>query len=223
MKKKILLVVTLLLVFVSASFGQEINYSALGIETANTNIPKGLKEGDKAPDFTGYDQIGKQLTLKSLLQKGPVVMFFYRGNWCPTCNKHLAAIQDSINLITDQGVSVVAITPESIEYVEQTVKLHKISFTVIYDCQEKIMQDYDVMFPVNKDFQDKITKALKIDIGEHNGHTPAHLPVTATYIINKSGYITAKHFNPDFHYRASVKWIMKNLGSALNFIGSSLS
>jgi peroxiredoxin len=215
MKKKILLISTLLLVLFSVSFSQENNYEALGIATSGNKIPKGLKEGDKAPDFTGYDQTGKQVTLKSLLQKGPVVLFFYRGNWCPTCNKHLAAIQDSVNLITDQGVSVVAITPESIEFVEQTVKLHKISFTVIYDCQEKIMQDYDVMFTVNKDFQDKVTKALKIDIGEHNGHTPAHLPITATYIIDRNGFITASHFIPDFHYRASVKWIMKNLGSAL--------
>jgi peroxiredoxin len=77
------------------------------------------------------------------------------------------------------------------------------------------MQDYDVMFNVTKDFQNLIMKAVKVDIAAHNGHTPAHLPVTATYIINPQGIITARHFNPDFHTRASVKWIIRNIGSAL--------
>ena len=56
------------------------------------------------------------------------------------------------------GVNVVAITPESIENVEQTVKLHNLSFTVIYDCQEQIMKDYDLMFNVTKAYQDSIMK-----------------------------------------------------------------
>ena len=58
--------------------------------------------------------------------------------------------QDSLKIITDQGFNVVAITPESIENVEQTVKFHNLTFRVIYDCQEKIMRDYDVMYNVYK-------------------------------------------------------------------------
>lgn len=216
MKKNSFLLSSVFFLFLfSVSFGQEINYASLGIETNNSHIPQGLKEGIRAPDFTGYDQTGKQVTLKSLLQKGPVVLFFYRGNWCPTCNTQLTAMQDSVDMITGQGFSLVAITPESIENVEQTVKLHNISFTVIYDCQEKMMQDYDVMFNVTKDFQDLISKSLKINIAEHNGRDVAHLPVTATYIINRDGIITAIHFNPDFHKRASVSWILKKLGTAM--------
>ena len=54
------------------------------------------------------------------------------------------------------GFSVIAITPESIENVENTVKMHNLTFTVVYDCQEKIMKDYDVMFDVTKEYSDKI-------------------------------------------------------------------
>ncbi|HEX2975474.1 MAG TPA: redoxin domain-containing protein [Bacteroidales bacterium] len=215
MKKTLLLFSSLFIISLTALFSQGVDYSKLGIETTDSHIPKGLKEGEKAPDFTGYDQAGKQVTLKGLLKNGPVVLFFYRGNWCPTCNKQLESLKDSVNLITDQGFSLVAITPEMIEFVEQTVKLHNINYTVIYDCQEKIMKDYDVMFSVTKDFQDLVQKSLKIDIAEHNGHAPAHLPVTATFIINREGIITATHFNPDFHNRASVNWIIRNMGSAL--------
>jgi peroxiredoxin len=215
MKTKLLSLIILSFLAVSTSFSQEINYESFGIDSKSGLIPDGLKEGDKAPGFTGYDQTGKMTTLDDLLKKGPVVLFFYRGNWCPACNKQLSSYQDSVKFITDQGFTLVAITPESIEFVEQTVKLHNLTFPVIYDCQEKIMQDYKGMFNVTKDFQDLVQDKLKVNIAEHNGRDVAHLPVTATYVINRNGIITAAHFNPDYHIRASVKWIIRNLGSAL--------
>jgi peroxiredoxin len=215
MKKKQLYLIAIIVLFVSNSYGQEINFSRFGMETINAHIPHGLKVGDKAPDFTGYDQTGKSVDSKKLLESGPMVLFFYRGKWCPVCSRYLNNYQDSLKIITDQGFNVIAITPESIENVEQTVKFHKLTFTVIYDCMEKIMKDFDVMFNVTKQYQDKILKDLSTDIAINNGHDPAHLPVPATYIINRQGIITAVQFNPDYKIRASVKWMLQNLGAAL--------
>lgn len=198
----------------TVSYGQKINYSEFGIETKDSAVPQGLKVGDKAPDFTGYDQTGKQVELKKLLEKGPMILFFYRGNWCPICNRYLSNYQDSLKVITDQGFNVVAITPESIENVENTVKLHNLSFTVIYDCQEKIMKDYDLMFNVTRAYQDKVQSNYSVDIAKFNGRDVAHLPVPATYIINKDGFIVAVQFDPDYKNRASVKWMLKNMGLA---------
>ena len=215
MKRKLLFLIVFGAVLMSAGYSQEVNYAKFGIDTEAGPVPKGLKPGDKAPDFTGYDQTGKQVELKKLLEKGPVVLFFYRGKWCPVCSRYLNNYQDSLNVITDQGFNVVAITPESIENVEQTVKFHKLTFTVIYDCQEKIMKDYDVMFSVTKDYQDRILKSLSTDIAKNNGRDEARLPVPATFIINRDGIIVATQFDPDYHKRASVSWMLKNLGRAL--------
>jgi peroxiredoxin len=215
MLRKLLLLWLIAVISIPALYGQETDYSKFGIETKESQIPAGLSPGDKAPFFTGYDQFGKTVDLNKLLAKGPIVLFFYRGKWCTVCSSYLNNYQDSLNIITDQGFNVVAITPESIENVEQTIKLHKISFTVIYDCQEKIMDDYKVMFSVTKAYQEKILSATSIDIAENNLHSPAHLPVPATYIINRQGIITAVQFDPDYRNRASVKWMLKNLGGAL--------
>lgn len=202
-------------VFTVTVSAQKPDYARFGMETKDNQIPVGLKVGDKAPDFSGYDQTGKAVDSKKLLEKGPMVLFFYRGKWCPVCSKYLNNYQDSLNIITDQGFNVVAITPESIENVEQTVKFHKLTFTVIYDCQEKIMKDFDVMFSVTKSYQDIILSKLSTDIAKNNGHDPAHLPVPATYIINRQGIITAVQFDPNYNNRATVKWMLKNLSSAL--------
>lgn len=215
MKKNYILVLFLLIVFCQAQHAQNVNYENFGIDTHENLIPKGLNPGDKAPDFTGYDQTGKQVELKKILQQGPVILFFYRGNWCPLCNKYLSSYQDSLKVLTDQGFNVVGITPESIENVENTVKLHNLTFTVIYDCQEKIMKDYDLMFNVTKAYQEKILSKFSVDIAKFNGREVAHLPVPATYIINKDGIIVAVQFDPDYKNRASVQWMLKNLGKAL--------
>jgi peroxiredoxin len=214
--KRTSIIFSVLLFLLSVSvFGQKTDYAKYGIDTKDNLIPQGLKVGDKAPDFSGYDQTGKAVNSKTLLEKGPIVLFFYRGKWCPVCSKYLNSYQDSLNIITDQGFNVVAITPESIENVEQTVKFHNLTFTVIYDCQEKIMKDFDVMFSVTKEYQELILSKLSTDIAKNNGHDPAHLPVPATYIINRQGIIVAVQFDPDYKNRASVKWMLKNMASAL--------
>lgn len=199
---------------VPIGYSQEIDFLKYGIETIDCNIPQGLKVGDRAPGFSGYDQKGKLVESKKLLENGPLVLFFYRGKWCPVCSRYLNSYQDSLSIISDLGVNIVAITPESIENVEQTVKLHNITFTVIYDCQEKIMADYDVMFNVTKAYQNKILSLYSVDIAENNGHNPVHLPVPATYLINREGIIVAVQFDPDYENRASVKWMIKNLAGA---------
>ena len=199
----------------SSLYGQDINYAKFGIDTQGSPPPQGLKSGDKAPDFTGYDQNGNQVQSKKILESGPVILFFYMGKWSSVCSRYLSNYQDSLNILTGMGVNIIAITPESIENVEQTVKLHNLSFKVVYDCQEQIMEDYGVMFNVTEAFQESVLKDLSIDIAKNNGRDVAHLPVPATYIINREGIIVAVQFDPDYNNRASVKWMIQNLASAL--------
>ncbi len=213
---KILILIFFALIFTSPAIrAQEPDYSKYGMDIRNAAAPKGLMPGDKAPFFTGYDQSGKRIESTQILATGPMVLFFYRGKWDSSSSKYLNNYQDSLNILTGMNVNLVAITPESIENVEQTVKFHNLTFKVIYDCQEQIMKDYNVMFEVTKTYQDSVLQHLSVDIAKNNERDAAHLPVPATYIINRDGIIIAVHFNPDYHDRASVKWMIKNLAQAL--------
>lgn len=215
MKKLTLLIITIVALISATLEGQPVNYTKYGIDTGNGIIPAGLKPGDKAPDFSGYDQKGARVTSKKILESGPMVLFFYMGKWSPVCSKYLSNYQDSIDIMTGMGVNVVAVTPESIENVEQTVKMHNLSFTVIYDCQEQIMKDYNVMYDVTRAYQDSLLQHGSVSIAENNGRDVAHLPVPATYIISREGVVAAVYFNPDYNDRAPVKWIIRNLARVL--------
>ena len=172
--------------------------------------PLGLALNDIAPNFTAKDQYGKTVNLKALLNKGPVVLLFYRGQWCPYCNKQLNELQDSLTYVTSKGATVVAVTPEQAENISKTIEKTKASYSILFDEGLNIMKNYKVAFQIDAVTIEKY-KEYGIDFNEANGTNGANLPIPAVYIINKQGQISYRHFNPDYRKRPSVKEIAKNL------------
>jgi peroxiredoxin len=173
-------------------------------------VKTGLEIGDKAPDFSGIDQNGNELSLNGLVEKGPVVLIFYRGYWCPYCNKHLSELQDSLNFILQKDASVIAISPEKSEFVNKSVQQTKASFSILSDSNYLIMKKYDVDYKV-ADSKVMTYKIFNLDINEANGDDSNVLPVPATYIIGTNGEVKWVHFNPDYKKRSSIKEILDQL------------
>ena len=196
--KKIIALITLLLVITLSSF------------VSDNEVPKGLNKGDKAPSFEAKDQNGQTVKLTNLLQKGDVVVVFYRGQWCPFCNKYLSALQDSLVLIQKKGASVIAISPETQEGIGMTVTKTKASFPVLADTDLKISNAYKVNYTVDQDMQDKLA-GYGLDLNKANGENGNNLPVPATYIISKDGAIKYVFFNPDYTQRPSVRDLLSHL------------
>ncbi len=172
--------------------------------------PEGLFIQSKAPDFKAKDQNGKEVRLKELLKKGKVVLIFYRGQWCPYCNKYLKKLEDSLRLIKDKGATVVAITPELPENITKTVEKTGADYSIIHDEELKIMKAYDVEFEVPENVLTRYRNTgIKLD--ENNGKNGNFLPIPATYIIDKEQTITYRFFESDYKKRPSVKEILDNL------------
>ena len=185
-------------------------YCAFAFAQSETVYPEGLKVGDTAPDFKVKDTDGKEISLKKALKKGPVVMLFYRGQWCPYCNKQLSHFNDSLAMITAKGASVLAITPETPENVKKTIEKTKSTFPIVEDEGLAIMKMYKVNFAVDEKTITKY-KGYGIDFDKANGANGANLPVPATYVIGKDGKIKYVFFNTDYKKRASVHDILDNL------------
>ncbi|TWI97133.1 peroxiredoxin [Mucilaginibacter frigoritolerans] len=179
--------------------------------TLNLFAQIGLKSGDIAPKFTAVDNMGKTLSLKSLLKSHKaVVLFFYRGQWCPYCNKQIKELQDSLQLLTGKGAYVVGVTPETSENINKTIDKTHASFSIIQDKGYTIMKAYQVNYTVDAELLGKL-KNYGVDLEKNNGNTDHVLPVPATYVIDQSGKITYVHFDKDYTKRASVKSIMAAL------------
>lgn len=172
--------------------------------------PEGLFIGSKAPDFKAKDQDGQEIRLKDLLKKGKVVLVFYRGYWCPYCNRELSRLQDSILLIQEKGATVVAVSPEKPENVKLTVEKTKASYPVLYDEGMKIMKGYEVEYEIEETTLARY-RSSGLDIEKNNGANGKYLPVPAIYIIDKESTVTYRFFDADYKKRPSVKEILQNL------------
>lgn len=173
--------------------------------------PEGLFINSKAPDFKARNQDGKEISLKEMRKKGKVVVVFYRGNWCPFCNRYLKKLQDSLQLITGKGAQVVAISPEGDEGIDSTVARTGVTFPVIYDKDMKIGKSYKVMYKVDERTVGRYKNA-GIDLLKNNNQAnDAYLPVPAVYIVNTEGSVTYRFFNEDYKKRLSVKDILNAL------------
>src|SRR5688572_27362426 len=87
--------------------------------------PEGLFINSKAADFKVKDQSGVEVNLKDIRKKGPIVILFYRGNWCPYGIKELTRFQDSLSFITEKGAQVIAVTPEASAGISKTIESSK--------------------------------------------------------------------------------------------------
>ncbi len=172
--------------------------------------PEGLFIGSKAPDFRAKDQNGVELRLKDLLKEGKVVIVFYRGQWCPYCNRQLSRLQDSIQFIKDKGATLLAVSPEKYEMIEKTVEKTKAEYSILLDEKMKIMKAYEVEFEVPENTLTRYRNS-GLDIEKNNGANGKYLPVPAVYIIDKESNITYRFFEPDYKKRPSVKEILDNL------------
>ena len=172
---------------------------------------KGLPVGAKVPMFTAKDQFGNNYQLSDALKKGPVVLLFYRGQWCPVCNKHLSELQDSLQFIYDKGATVIAISPERPEYLKKTEEKTNASFTLLYDKDYLIGNAFDVVFEPGTYEIDMYNTRLNAQLDISQSDSSSRLPVPATFIINANGRIVWRQFNPDYHIRANVSDIIDNI------------
>lgn len=172
--------------------------------------PEGLFIASKAPDFKAKDQNGNEIRLKDLLKKGKVVLVFYRGNWCPYCNKELSRLQDSLSFIQEKGATLLAITPEQAEGIAKTTEKTKAEYSILHDEDLKIMKAYDVAFEVPENTITRYKNA-GLDIEKNNGENGKYLPVPAVFVVDQEQTVRYRFFETDYKKRPSVKEILENL------------
>lgn len=161
-------------------------------------IGRALKVGQLVPDFTLPDAFGNQVSLKSLLAKGPVVIGFYRGEWCPFCNIELRALQEVMPRMQKLGATLVGISPEKPDHGIVMTEKNKLTFPVLSDSGNKVARQFGIVFQVGKELSAFARNAFKNDISLRNGQDSGELPVPALYVVDRAGVIRFAHIDVDY-------------------------
>lgn len=162
---------------------------------------KALKVGDKAPAFTLNDAGKKPYSSADLLAKGPLVVTFYRGVWCPYCNMDLQAIEAALPELQSRGAQLVAISPQTAPNSRRSQRENKLSFPILSDPGNEVAAAFGIRFKLPDYLADLYKNTFKNDLSIANGDASWTLPMPARFVIGQDGVILYAEVNPDYTRR----------------------
>jgi peroxiredoxin len=170
-----------------------------------------LKVGNRAPQFMLRNAKGEIVDIGALRKKGPVIVTFYRGGWCPYCNLELKAFQEIQPEIKAAGASLVAISPEKPDDTLSTAEKNALAFEVLSDVGQKVGRAFGLVYQFTEELRSAY-RGFGRDIPAHNG-TPGEwaLPVSATYVIDRNGTIIYAYTDVDYRDRADPRDVLEFL------------
>lgn len=161
---------------------------------------KALKAGDKMPAFALADPDGHPVSSASLLEKGPLVISFYRGVWCPYCNMELQALQATLPAFHALGASLVAISPQNPVNSRKSIRQNNLGFPILSDAGNEVAAAFGLRFAL-PDYLVELYRALKNELPAFNGDTSWTLPMPGRFVVGQDGIILYAEVNPDYTRR----------------------
>jgi peroxiredoxin len=177
---------------------------------ASYNPDAAVKVGDKLPSFRLSDATGKQVDGAELISNGPLLITFYRGNWCPYCNLALRALQKQLEDFKAKGVTLVAISPELPDTSLSTTEKNELAFTVLSDVGNKFAKELGILFAQSDELRAPFN-TMGVDLKERNGDDSFVVPLPATLLVDKSGIVRNTFIDPDYTHRleptTALEWV----------------
>ena len=171
------------------------------------------KVGDKAPMFALRDPDGNVVSSPDLLAKGPVIVSFYRGVWCPYCNMELQALQAALPEFEALGAGLVAISPQTPPNSRKSTRENRLTFPILSDARNEVAAAFGLRFKL-PDYLVELYKSLKNDLPSFNDDPEWTLPMPARYVIGRDGTILYSEVNPDYTRRPEPEDMLPALRNA---------
>lgn len=168
--------------------------------TASQIAKRALAVGAVAPDFTLPDVHGASVTLAKVLARGPAIVTFYRGGWCPFCDLQLRSYQSVLADIHARGAELIAISPQTPDYSLSDVEKKQLAFPVLSDVGICVARAYGLVYKLS-DVLQKLQAGFGNPIPKFNGDESWELPMPGTFVLDRSGRVVLAHVDPNYMVR----------------------
>ncbi len=171
---------------------------------------RALQAGQRAADFVLPDARGATVSLASVRSRGPVVLSFYRGAWCPYCNLELQAWQRHLPALQARGASFAAISPQLPDASLTLAQKHALGYPVLSDVGNGVARQFGLVYTLDESLR-PVYEQFGIDLPASNGDSTFELPVPATYLIGRDGIVAGAWIDADYRKRAEPSAVLARL------------
>ena len=177
---------------------------------------RALRAGDRAPEFTLKNSDGHEVSSRDLLARGPLVVTFYRGVWCPYCNMDLHALQEALPAIREHGGQLLAISPQTQSNSRKSQRDNNVTFPILSDFGNEVAARFGLRFTLPEYLIELYRDTFKNDLSRINGDSSWSLPMPARYVIGTDGVIAYAEVNPDYTHRPAPEELLPVLSALKN-------
>ena len=167
----------------------------------NGAVDQILKAGAKAPAFTLKNQHGEDISSVDLIKRGPLVVSFTRGSWCPFCSAEVRALNEVYDQFRQAGIELVVLSPQCLDRARKQATAEKLKFNLLVDRDNEIGKAFGLVYTFPEDLKNAYRNVFKLDIQAVNEAIGWQLPIPARFVIDGSGVIRDVKANPDYRYR----------------------
>ena len=164
------------------------------------------REGDVMPPFLLPDDGGRLLSSAELLSRGPLVISFNRGSWCPFCWLKLSALNDHHAEIRRRGGDIVSITPDIATHGRQLRARLGLSFPMLTDLDNGYALELGLAVALSADIKANFAER-GFDMGLFHRNDAWFVPIPATLVVGPEGVVRHAYVNPDFRQRLDARLI----------------
>lgn len=188
MRKKTLVTLSLVLFCITGSYAQI-------AEKAEAISP--LLIGETIPQDIAATINTNKKNLAAVLKEKPSVILFYRGGWCPYCNRHLSAIGEAEKAILELGYQVIGISPDTEKGLDASVRKNKLNYMLFSDADGKLAKAMGIAFKAPEKYKNLLLKSS-------NGENTGFLPVPSVFVVDTKGVILFEYISPNYKERISA-------------------
>ncbi|PCI40662.1 MAG: antioxidant AhpC [Elusimicrobia bacterium] len=166
-----------------------------------------LLVGETIPSAEITTLDGKKTDMAEELKGSHTILVFYRGGWCPYCNRQLAALGGLKGRLKKLGWEMAAISPDRPELLLETKGKHSIDYALYSDSPCNAARAMGLAFTVEENKYRKM-KNYGVDLALASGLTHRQLPIPAVYLVSPNGEVLFQYANPNYKIRLNPKVLL---------------
>ena len=166
-----------------------------------------LAPGEEFEAVSVENAQGESVDLHELAAEHPLLVFFYRGGWCPFCNTQIRDLTLANEGFSSHGVLPVAISVDQMGEAARTQEAYEIPFPVLADPDLKAHEAFQVIYEADDEEVERLA-SMGIDLEASSGREHNSFAVPAVFLVSQGGEILWSHADLDYRKRPTPQQLL---------------